>query len=221
MVSEQLPDRTLRNDGKHTLYQFDVVGELPKRKSKTPTIFVAKNLISCHLFDYLKGFHIPTYFLSKEEENVKRVKHVTDLPFEITIRNVASGEFATQFLLEENTRLVTPVMDFHFSDKAFKHIHINESYLCAFGYIEPEEMKILVKQAGKINAVLKSFFSRRNLHLDTICLRFGRTQSGNIVLAHELSPDTLFISEQEKVKKARFDLSENYTLAFYERVIGF
>ena len=220
MTPEQLPKRTITREGKNVIYTFDQVGELPKRKSKTPTVFAAKNLLTCHLFEYIKGFHVPTYFLEKESESSMKVKNTIELPFEIVIRNHAIGDFCKQYELEEGSSLATPIFDFHFTDPRFKETFINESYLCAFGFMEPEELKILLKQAGKINAVLKSFFDRRNLKLEELHLRFSRTPT-TIVLSHEMSPDTMKISEKEKAKKGRFDLDENYTMAFYERVIGF
>ena len=68
---------------------------------------------------------------------------------------------------------------------------------------------MVIKQSGKINAVLKSFFKRRNLVLDELRLRFCKT-STNIVLGHELSQDTISVSEIEKSKKFRYDWDENY-----------
>lgn len=220
MIPKQLDKRTITESGKYLIYEFDQVGELPKRKSKTPTVFAAKNLISSYFFEYIKGFHVPTHFVERESESSMKVKKTSEIPFEVVMRNTVTENFSKTYDLEIGTELVTPIMDFKFTDERFSDQFINESYICSFGYIQSEEMKILVKQAGKINAVMKSFFTRRNLRLDKLILRFARTTS-NIVLASELSPDTMIVSEIDSSKKYRFNFTENYSLAFYERTIGF
>ena len=159
MIKEMIPKilnkRTITESGKYLIYSFDQVGELPKRKSKTPTVFAAKNIISCHFFEYIKGFHVPTHFVERESESSMKIKKTTEIPFEVIMRNTVTENFSKTYDLEIGTELISPIMDFKFTDERYADQFINESYICSFGYIHTEEMKILVKQAGKINAVMK------------------------------------------------------------------
>ncbi len=221
MNPEKHAFRSVKKDGSTSILHFEEEGELPKRKSKTPTSTVADALVSQFFFDYLKGFHIPTYFLEPISDYDYKVKSSTEIPFEIECVNSATEDLAKTFDLDEGAELSTPIMNLYFTDKNYKSVFINESYLTAFGFIEPEEMKILMKQAGKVNAVLKSFFSRRNMFLKDVKLRFVRTTSSAIALGSEFTAKTLQFEDKD-TKKARFKIDgENNSLALYERVLGF
>ena len=59
----------------------------------------------------------------------------------------------------------------------------------------------------KINNILKDFFAKINIELVDFKLEFGKTSSGEIVLADEISPDTCRFWDaktHEKLDKDRF-----------------
>ncbi len=65
---------------------------------------------------------------------------------------------------------------------------ILESHAYAFEYATPDEMKHISRMALKVNAVLKSFFNRRNLKLVDYSIEFGRSKR-KIYLGDEISPE--------------------------------
>jgi phosphoribosylaminoimidazole-succinocarboxamide synthase len=216
---EHLEFREISFDSGEGKYKFLSKINGSKRKTKIPKDFQAENAISCFFFEYLTGFHVPTYFLEKEDDFSMKIKNVNFLPFEIRFFNKSNEEIAKNFDLEENTLFESPIITFHLLDKKYKDKTINNSHIYAFGILEPEEMKFILKQARKINALLKSYFVRRNLELDELTLRFARNGK-NIYLAHEFSSETMKISEKEIPKKVKFNFETNPALALYERIIG-
>jgi len=84
---------------------------------------------------------------------------------------------------------------------------ITKDEILAAALTTPEELRLLERYAIKINAVLKAFFSRRNIILVDFKLEFGRTKTGKVILGDEISPDTcrLWDAESgEKLDKDRF-----------------
>jgi phosphoribosylaminoimidazole-succinocarboxamide synthase len=191
-----------------------------KKRLKLPSTSQINSAISVYFFEYLNGFNIPTYYSEKDDLISFLVKSNEQFPFNIVIRNVAVKEFAKKYEFSENTVLETPVIDFYLTDKRFKDLLINESYLSAYGILQPEEVKLIIKYVSKINAVLKSFFLRRNLSLNELELRFTKVNE-HISLAGEFTPDSMIISEKGLSGKFKYNFSDDYHLAFYEHIIGF
>ncbi|MDD6800051.1 MAG: phosphoribosylaminoimidazolesuccinocarboxamide synthase, partial [Firmicutes bacterium] len=70
-----------------------------------------------------------------------------------------------------------------------------------------EELSVIKNYALKINEFLISFFKDIGIDLIDFKIEFGKTPSGNIILADEISPDTCRfwdIKTNEKLDKDRF-----------------
>ena len=89
----------------------------------------------------------------------------------------------------------------------------------ALGLISDEEYDNLKEETLKINKLLIDFFKKINLRLVDFKIEFGKTDSGEIILADEISPDTCRLWDMdtnEKFDKDIFrrdlgDLIEGYT----------
>jgi phosphoribosylaminoimidazole-succinocarboxamide synthase len=203
------------------VYEFTSEQNLDqKKKGKLLGLSQVDSELSAHFFEYLKEFNVPVYFKAKQGANAILVKNSQELPFRVIVRNTARSEFAKQYHFEENTELQAPIYDFKFTDKNYSNLLINESYLAAYGILEADEIKLINKHMAKINAIMKSFFHRRSMRLNEIELRFAKYK-GNLLLAHEISSNTILVSEVNNDKKNKYSLKESYPLALYERVIGF
>lgn len=190
-----------------------------KKKSKPLNQALIDAELSVYFFEYLKNFNVPVYYKSKQGMNGLLIKDATELPFKVIIHNVAVGSFAKQYNFEDHMALHAPVFNFFLTDEKFNKFLINESYLPAYGIVEPDELKLINKHLAKANAILKSFFNRRSLSLDEMEIRFVKYR-GNLLLGYEFSSVTLVVSETNTAKKYKHLLTENYSLALYERVIG-
>ena len=84
---------------------------------------------------------------------------------------------------------------------------INDYHAVAIGASTFEEIGAIKKIAFKVNDVLSAFFRQKKVKLIDFKLEFGRTPSGELVLADEISPDTCRFWDaktNEKLDKDRF-----------------
>lgn len=156
--------------------------------------FRSKNLgekfaaINSFFFDYLKEYHIPTaYVKSKNKSTLKFIKH-DRLPFFVKIYNTIDKRTAKIFNKKENEYLNLPIFEFHHGEG--KETLISESHLIAFDICSNEDIKLITRICSKVNAVLKSYFERRNLILAEVCCTFGKND-GKIYLVDDFTPRSI------------------------------
>lgn len=159
------------------------------KKSKIKGKGIVNNKMSCYLFQYLERYNVPTHFIGEVKDNEMLVKKVEIIKVEVAIRNIAAGSFCKRYGIEEGINLQTPVLEFYLKEDALHNPLMNEYHAYALELATREEVRYFSKQAIKINAVLRSYFSRRDILLVDFKLEFGRFED-NIILADEISPDT-------------------------------
>lgn len=151
-------------------------------------------LTNAFFFDYLKEYHIPTTFLRKDDNAALKFSVSKELPFRIKILNSADKRNSKIFGIKEGTELNLPVFEFHYG--CGKESIISESHLIAFDLCNPEDMKLITRICSKINAVLKSFFERRNEILAEVCCHFGKHED-KVFLIGDFSPASIKIFPKE------------------------
>jgi phosphoribosylaminoimidazole-succinocarboxamide synthase len=155
---------------------------------------------SAYLFEYLESYHIPTHFVQAVSNNEMLVKKLQMIPIEVVMRNIASGSLVKRYGVEDGITLKYPVFELYLKDDARHDPMINETHCFAFGMCTPEEMRAINRITSKINAVLKSFFERRDLLLVDFKVEYGRGEGG-IFLADEISADSCRIWDMKTSKK--------------------
>ncbi|MDZ7331951.1 MAG: phosphoribosylaminoimidazolesuccinocarboxamide synthase [candidate division KSB1 bacterium] len=150
--------------------------------------------ISCYLFHYLEGFHIPTHYVKDLGGREMLVRRLEMIPLEIAIRNIVAGSLTQRFGLEAGKELNYPIIEFYLKDEQRNNPMINPSHAIALQLATPDEIRVIERLTSKINAVLKSFFQRRNYRLVDLALEFGRAKD-KLVLGDEISLNTFRLSE--------------------------
>ncbi len=176
--------------------------------------------ISAYLFGYLEGFHIPTHFIKDLGGRDMLIRRLEIIPAEIVMRNIVAGSLCTRYGLEEGKELNFPIMEFYLKNREHKDPMINQSHLVALQLAAQDEVRIIERLTSKVNAVLKSFFLRRNLKLVDFKLEFGRYKN-KILLGDELSFDTLRLSEvvsEVEPEKTSFRLVQPANESSYEEI---
>ncbi len=154
--------------------------------------------LNSFFFDYLKGYHIPTAFVKSENKNtLKFIKHER-LPFTIKILNIVDKRTAKIFSKKENEILNFPIFEFHVGNG--KDSLVSESHLVSFDLCSVEDLKLISRICSKVNAVLKSFFERRNTILAEVSCAFGKNDS-RLFLVDDFTPRSLKILPVEDDKK--------------------
>lgn len=154
--------------------------------------------LNAFFLDYLKGYNIPVAHLKKTETKSIQFLNVADFRFRVKILNAADSRTSRIFSIKPRTALELPVMEYHFGDS--KDSVITESHLISFNLCSYEELKMVNRLCSKINAIIKSFFERRNLLLLELTCRFGKFD-GKIYLIDDFSPMSIKIISSKSEDK--------------------
>lgn len=184
------------------------------------------NTVCTLLFEYLESFNIPTHFIKKTSDREMLVKKLEIIPVEVVMRNVAAQSLSERYHIEEGKELKYPMLEYYLKDDTLNDPLISESFVYAFGYATPDEMRHVSRLAFKANAVMKDYFERRHLKLVEFSLEFGRKDS-RIYLADEITPETCLLwdmQENDRLDKNRFRLDQAHAEEAYQelfnRVVG-
>lgn len=165
------------------------------------------NRVTNYLMQMLEKNGIPTHFVKELSERETVVKRVKIVPLEVIVRNIAAGSFSKRFGVEEGTELLSPTLEFCLKNDELGDPMVNEYHILACGWATRDELDLITEYTFKINDLLKDFFAKINIELVDFKLEFGKTSSGEIVLADEISPDTCRFWDSrthEKLDKDRF-----------------
>lgn len=177
----------------HTEYpDFIILND--SKKVKVKDLGVKFTAINSFFFDYLKEYHIPTAFVKNDKKNsMQYIKHER-FPFSVKISNVVDKRTSKIFCKTEGCHLNLPIFELHYGEQ--NNCIVNESHLITFDLCTNEDLKLIYRICSKANAVLKSFFERRNETLAEVFCYFGKHE-GKIYLIDDFTPKSLKIIPSE------------------------
>jgi phosphoribosylaminoimidazole-succinocarboxamide synthase len=188
-------------------YKDDATAFNGEKKGQIEDKGVMNNQIASSLFELLAASGVPTHFVARLSERDMLCKKVRIVPLEVIVRNVAAGSMAKRLGLAEGTALKTTVFELSYKDDSLGDPLVNDYHAVAIGASTFEEIEAIKAITFKVNEVLSSFFYNKGVRLIDFKLEFGRTESGELVLADEISPDTCRFWDaktNEKLDKDRF-----------------
>lgn len=183
----------------YQLIEYDDFFVTQKNKKVT-----AKNLgqkfalINSYFFEYLKGYNIPCAYIKKTGKRNLLFLKFTEFPFKVKILNAADKRTAKIFSIKPGTALELPIYEFHLGD--FADSIISESHLISFNLCSYDDIKLIHRLCSKINAIVKSFFERRNESIVELTCGFGKFES-KIYLIDDFSPLSLKIIKNDSDRK--------------------
>ncbi|MGE5681597.1 MAG: phosphoribosylaminoimidazolesuccinocarboxamide synthase [Bacillota bacterium] len=170
--------------------------------------------INSFFFDYLNAYNIPTGYKKQVDNLVYFQKH-SRYPFTINIYNVIDRRISRLFGKKEGENLSIPVFEFLYGTS--KDNLITESHLISLDICPIDDLKTMKRICSKVNAVLKSYFERRNTFLAEIKCEFGKDED-KIFLVGSFTPKCLKVlpgaSELKSINPFRFKSPaefKNYT----------
>ena len=146
--------------------------------------------INSFFFDYLKEFNIPCAYIKKTGNKSLLFIKYSPLSFTVKILNSADKRISKIFSVKQGENLALPVMEYHFGN--IKDSIISESHLISFNICTYDDLKFINRLCSKINAVVKSFFERREESVAEFSCNFGKYE-GKIYLTNDFSPTGLKI----------------------------
>lgn len=164
------------------------------------------NEITSLLFTKLKEMGIDSHFIKRISENEQLVKKVDIIPLETVVRNYAAGSFSKRLGMEEGKVLKRPIVEFYYKDDALGDPILTEDHIEVMALASKEEVAILKEKALQLNEVLSEFFKELGIRLVDFKLEFGKDETGAILLADEISPDTCRFWDMETNEKLDKDV---------------
>ena len=168
---------------------------------------VINNQMSNFIMQLLEKDGIPTHFVKELSERETLVKSVSIVPLEVIVRNIAAGSFSKHYGVEEGVVFDAPTLEFSYKNDDLGDPLLNAYHAIALKLATKEEIDLISDYAFRINEIMKRFWDERGVILVDFKIEFGKTASGTIILADEISPDTCRFWDKEtkeKLDKDRF-----------------
>ncbi|MFI3282421.1 MAG: phosphoribosylaminoimidazolesuccinocarboxamide synthase [Rikenellaceae bacterium] len=184
---------------------------------------VLNNAISTLIFEQLHKAGIKSHYIETLNDRDQLCRKVSIIPIEVIVRNIIAGSMAQRLGIEEGTKPGNTIYDICYKDDELGDPLINDHHAVALGALTYEELDQVYAMTSKINDALTEMFAKMNITLVDFKIEFGRTSSGEIVLADEVSPDTCRLwdmSTNEKLDKDRFRRDLGKVREAYEEILA-
>jgi len=170
--------------------------------------------ISALLFELLERYGISTHYIDCPSEDTMRCKRASIIPIEVVVRNVAAGSIVRETTIKEGTKFDWPLVEYYLKDDEKDDPLLTESRIWAMGKFPLRDME---QTAREVNGILSGLFRDIGLTLVDFKLEFGYDLRQNLLLADELSPDSMRLWREGKsfdkdlFRKEEGDIVEAYT----------
>ncbi len=207
------------NSPNHIILEFtDIVTAGDGEKKET---IGGKGKLACEtsdiLFTFLESKGIKTHFDKRFDENQLRCKKVKIFPVEVVCRNVAAGSFCRRYDIERGEIFSPPIVEFFLKDDKLHDPLITRNAAVVMGLVTHEELAFMENVTRSVNYYLCQLFKQVDLSLIDFKLEFGRTDEGQILVADEISGDTMRLwtltgesIDKDLFREASGDLIEAY-----------
>lgn len=192
------------------------------KRANVPGKGAVINAISVKIFKLLETAGIKTHFIEKISHCEQRCHLVKSIPINVVVRNVVSGSMAKRLGVEGGYVPDAPVYELYYKNQELGNPLINTDHAICLGLAKEEELLVIHETALAINDILKQYFASIELQLVDFKIEFGRTKSGEIVLADEISPDKSRlwdISTGDHLDKDHFSRDLGDVLVAYEQIL--
>jgi phosphoribosylaminoimidazole-succinocarboxamide synthase len=154
-------------------------------------------LTSTKLFEILNEYGFETHFIKKISDTELICKRVEILPVEVVCRNYSAGSLCKRYGLEKGIKFDIPLIEFFVKDDELHDPLIASDVAINLQMIERKEAILLEAITRAVNEALRKIFESISLVLVDFKLEFGKTVDGRIVIADEISADTMRLWEKE------------------------
>ena len=164
------------------------------RRDLVPGKGVVNARISAHLFSILENAGIETHFIEYDGCRSIVVKKLDMLPLEVVVRNYAYGSLLKRLpLFKPMQRLEPPIVELHYKDDALHDPLVTEDDVLRAGIVTRQKLGEMKKLALEVNDVLSRYLAGKGLVLVDMKLEFGLDPEGRVLLADEITGDTMRI----------------------------
>ncbi|CDR52131.1 phosphoribosylaminoimidazolesuccinocarboxamide synthase [Staphylococcus schweitzeri] len=174
------------------------------------------NQITSIIFKHLQEKGVESHFIKQLSDTEQLVESVKIIPLEVVVRNIASGSITKRLGLENGQIFKEPLVEFFYKNDDLNDPLITDDHIKLLNIANDKDIKILKTKALAINEVLKQLMKEMNLKLVDFKIEFGKTETGKILLADEISPDTCRIWDKDTNVNFDKDVYRNNTGSLIE-----
>jgi len=174
--------------------------------------------ISSILFEKLADLGIRNHYVRQVGPNNMLCKKVKILPLEVIVRNRAAGSIVKTTTIQEGQPIIPAIVEFFLKDDS-KHDPLLTPDRVKIMGIDP---KPLQEQASIINELLLNIFNLTGMDLIDFKIEFGIDNHGDLLLADEISPDSMRLwskDNQDRFDKDLFRLDEGDLVPAYKTIL--
>ena len=109
----------------------------------------------------------------------------------------SGGSFCRRYGVEKGRILSSPLVEFFLKDDSLNDPLITEDAIIRLGFVSDENLQFMKSVTLSVNHYLTELLKQQNLTLVDFKLEFGCTKSNHIVVADELSGDTMRVWDSD------------------------
>ena len=174
--------------------------------------------ISSLIFEKLAEAGIPTHYDCMVGANKMICTKVDIVPLEVICRNRAAGSIVRETTLKEGQPLPQPIVEFFLKDDTKHDPLLTPDRVRLMGY-DPEPF---IDMTLRINDHLRQMFYIMGIDLIDFKIEYGYTAHGELLLADEISPDSMRlwkIGSDERFDKDLFRKDEGDIVPAYREIL--
>ena len=210
MLYEGKAKKIFKTDNEEELivyFKDDATAFDGQKKGQIEKKGIINNKISNFFFKILEKEGIKTHLIKELNKRETLVKKVDIILIEVVMRNISAGSLVKRLGIEEGNELPKAIVEFYYKNDELGDPLINRSHIEVLELADKDQLDEITAKAKKINQILREFLKAKGVDLVDFKLEFGITNSGEIILADEISPDTCRFWDsytKQKLDKDRF-----------------
>ena len=174
--------------------------------------------ISSIIFEKLADLGIRNHYITQVGPNRMLCKKVNIIPLEVIVRNRAAGSILKSTTLKEGQPILPAIVEFFLKDDNKRDPLLTRDRVKLMGY----DYVPIVEQAKLINDYLINMFNIIGFDVIDFKIEFGIDAHGELLLADEISPDSMRLwgkSNMERYDKDLFRLDEGDIIEPYKVIL--
>jgi phosphoribosylaminoimidazole-succinocarboxamide synthase len=189
---------------------------------KKHDVIEGKGKLACELseffFKFLEKVGIDTHYVRRVDDTRLRCLKAQIFPVEIVCRNRAAGSFCKRYGIKNGTVLSAPLVEFFLKNDKLHDPLIPEDAIVRLGMASSSDVAHMKSVALSVNHYLSELFKQAKLTLVDFKLEFGMTNDERVVLADEISGDTIRVwnskgqsYDKDLYRKGKGDITVAYS----------
>ena len=173
--------------------------------------------ISAIIFEQLAE-QVPNHYINMVGANKMICKKVDIVPLEVICRNRAAGSIVRETTLNEGQPFPQPIVEFFLKDDTKHDPLLTPDRVRLMGY----DPKPFIDMTLRVNDYLRQMFYICGLDLIDFKVEYGYTAHGDLLLADEISPDSMRlwkIGTEERFDKDLFRKDEGDIVPAYRFIL--